>query len=321
MTEAVRPPSLCQIGMSTRNMPRTIRRFLEVFKFADGHGDLLWGPKLAALQALGQDDACATIWWLCSRQSLFQLELFQHTDPVPRSQPEDWTPADHGWVRFGFAVPDFDATLARLEAVGIETLAGPLVHKGVRRFVFRDPDMGCVIEVMEESADLPGGYRDRMFNVDPSVVYVAASVHDLDAVLKFFEGTMNLPRAAEDIIHDEDADAMWGLEGAKSRRAILQAGTMFIELREYQSPSPREWNRRVSDLGLSHIAVGYRDRRDFLRLASALQMDGYRFTRPVVDGINSTYAIGPEKLIVEIIGLSQERDHLVGFEPHKSALR
>jgi hypothetical protein len=319
--ETVRAPVLAQIAMCTSDMPRTIRRFIDVFRFADGRGDLLWGPWLAQLQDLGQPDTTATIWWLCSRQTLFQLEFFQHTDPVPRPQGEAWTPADLGWSRFGIAVPDFDATLLRLDAHGIETFTEPSTIAGVRRVAYQDPDIGCIIEVLEEGPELPGGVRDRFFDVEPAIVYVAASVTSLDTTKALFTGCANLPEVGADLLHADGDDALWGLPDATADRAVLQAGTIFIELNQYRAPVPRHTDRLISDLGLSHVAVGYRERKHLLSLADALGDAGFRFTRELSEGTNSTYIFGPDRLPLELLALPQDRDPQVGFAPGRSPLR
>ena len=151
--------------MCSADLPHTLRLYTEVFGFADAGGRAFWGPWLG-VQALGPD-AAALVWWLVGRQDFVQLEVFHHTTPAQRPLPDDWRPSDHGWVRWGLAVPDFDAALERLRGMGIATLSEPAERDGLRRVGFRDPDVGVIVEVMEDGAALAGGIRPRHYDLVP----------------------------------------------------------------------------------------------------------------------------------------------------------
>src|SRR3954447_17818848 len=106
-------PRIVQLALCTTDLPSTVRRYVEVFGFADAGGRVFWGPRLAGIQGLG-DDAATVLWWMVGRQDLVQLEVFHHTLPPIRPRPPDWRASDHGWSAFAIAVPDFDAVLERL---------------------------------------------------------------------------------------------------------------------------------------------------------------------------------------------------------------
>ena len=153
------------------------------------------------------------------RQDFVQLEVFHHTTPAQRPLPDDWRPSDHGWVRWGLAVPDFDAALERLRGMGIATLSEPAERDGLRRACFRDPDVGVIVEVMEDGAALAGGIRPRHYDLVPALVYAAVSVPDLDRARAFFVDTLGLAEEPAELLHDDASEALWGLEGAEPASA------------------------------------------------------------------------------------------------------
>src|SRR5438132_14200132 len=93
----------------------------------------------------------AIIWWRIGGAPFFQLEFFSHGSPKQRPQPADWRPCDRGWVRFGIAVNTYDHVVDGLARWNV-TLLGTAGTHGHRRLGFRDPHVGCMVEVMESSA-------------------------------------------------------------------------------------------------------------------------------------------------------------------------
>ncbi len=89
-------------------------------------------------------------------------------------------------------MPDFDAVLTRLAEQGVPTITAPVVTDGLRRVCFRDPWVGCVVEVMEEGAATPGGIRPRFYDLVPALVYATLSVPDLGLARGFFCATLGL---------------------------------------------------------------------------------------------------------------------------------
>jgi catechol 2,3-dioxygenase-like lactoylglutathione lyase family enzyme len=313
-------PHVTQIAMCTNNMPETLRRYTEVFGFADAGGDLLWGDWLADMQEV--DEVACTIWWMVGRQSLLQLELFQHTTPAQAPLPADWRASDLGWVRWGFAVPDFDASLERLCATGVETITEPAEVGGVRRVCFRDPDVGAIVEVFEEGGALPGGIRPKDFAVAPTLLYAAVSVADLEAVTRFFVDVVGLKEEAPDTLHDASAERLWGLDGARASRAVVSDGATYLEIVQYEDPvgRPPAPKRRLIDQGMMNAAVGYRERARLDELIERIEAGGGTLTTPIGPPPAGAYLRTREGISLEVLSLPQERDPDFGFAPRELKL-
>ena len=270
--------------MCSADLPHTLRLYTEVFGFADAGGRAFWGPWLG-VQALGPD-AAALVWWLVGRQDFVQLEVFHHTTPAQRPLPDDWRPSDHGWVRWGLAVPDFDAALDRLRGMGIATLSEPAERDGLRRVCFRDPDVGVIVEVMEDGAALAGGIRPRHYDLVPALVYAAVSVPDLDRARAFFVDTLGLAEEPAELLHDDASEALWGLEGAACERFVVSGGDVSVEVVRYDDPPgrPRPPDSSLSDQGLMNLAVGFRERAELERLYERIVANGYRPNAELMPG-------------------------------------
>ena len=311
-------PRVCQLAMCTANMPETIRRYTEVFRFADAGGDLLWGSWLGKMQEVGDDVSC-TIWWLMGRSSFCQLEFFHHTVPAQQPLPVGWKPSDLGWVRWGMAVPDFDDCLERMHRHGLVTYTEPIGTVGMRRVCFRDPDTGTVVEVLEEGPNLPGGNRASDFsNAWPALVYAAASVPDLERALAFFTNTAGFTEVAPDTLHEASMDSLWGLQGATRSIAVVAGGGVFIELVEYDpagaSPPP---DRRLTDQGFMNVAFGYRERERLDVLADSIEAAGFTLNTKLGPPPAGTYGRTEDGLSFEILSVPQECDGYLGFMPRE----
>ena len=312
-------PKVAQLAFCTADLPATVRLYSEAFGFASAGGRTIWGPRLAAIQGLGAD-AATLLWWLVGRQDLCQLELFTHTQPPQRPLPADWRPSDHGWVRWGLAIPDFDDALARLGALGVPPLTEPATVDGLRRVCFRDPYTGIPVEVMEEGAALPGGIRPRFYDLVPAVVYAALSVSDLARAHRFLTTTVGLIEEPAETLHDADAEALWGLAGARYERFVARGGDVRIEVTQYIDPAgrPKPDDHRLSDQGFMNAAVGFRrrDASDALleRLAAAGHGPGAGLPETPAGG---TYVSDEEGTSLEVISAPREFDAAFGFAPER----
>jgi catechol 2,3-dioxygenase-like lactoylglutathione lyase family enzyme len=315
-------PRVIQIAMCTDNITETIRRYLEVFEFADAGGDLLWGSWLGQMQEVGDDVSCV-IWWLVGRQSFIQLEFFQHSVPTQAPLPRDWRPSDLGWVRWGMTVPNFDECVGRMRDAGIKTYTEPMALGGVRRVCFRDPDFGAVVEVVEEGPDAPGGVRPTDFsNAKPALLYAAVSVADLDASRAFFTATLGMREVAHDTLHDDDMDVLWGLEGSTSRHCVVEGGGVYLEIVQYdpvgRAPAP---DRRLTDQGMMNAAVGYRQREHLDELVNTIENAGLTLNTPLGPPPAGTYIRSPEGVSMEILSVPQQSDGVIGFMPREVKIR
>lgn len=310
-------PRVVQLAFCSADLPQTLRMYTEVFGFADAGGRKFWGEWLAHVQDVGDDAACL-LWWMVGRQELVQLEFFQHTLPPQKPLPADWRPSDHGWGRWGMAVPDFDATLERMASSGIDTLTEPLVHGGLRRVCFRDPGTGTVVEVMEDGAELPGGVRPRFYELSPAVVYAALSVPDLENARDFYVETLGLVEEPPDTLHSDGLEALWELPDARREVVVVRGGDVYLELVQYEDPAPRPkpGDYLLSDQGFMNVAVGFRDRAAAQELLDRVDSSGGRVNAGLPDSpAGGTYVSDNQGLSLEIAAQPREFDPDFGFTP------
>lgn len=303
---------LIQIGMNTADMPATLELFTEAFGFKNAGSQVILG---SLIQIQGLDtSAHALMWWLVGAQPRLQLEFFHHTKPAQRPLRADWTPADHGWTRFGIAVERFDLALEEMAKRGITPIAGVTSVHGLRRCAYRDPAIGAIVEVMEDGDVLraPAGRKAA-----PALVYAAASVSDLAAAKAYYTEVLQLPLAPDIELHAADADALWGLNGACSESVMVDAGGVFLEIVQYASPQgrPRPTDYRTSDQGIVNVALGALDKPPieaaFRRLAAAGHAPPYLVD---VGDLLAGYIIDAEREI-ELAVIPESLEVALGFAP------
>ncbi len=173
---------------------------------------MAWGERSARIQQVG-NDMTAGLWWLVGEQEFLNLEFWHHSEPAQRPLPADWAPNAVGWVRWGFAVADFDAALACLKSAPTK-LSEVVAVSGLRRVCFRDPDIGVAVELMEEGAALSRTEACVAPSAAPRLVYVTLSVSDLAAARAFYADAMEMPPVSAPL-HSPDMEGLWGLPGAK----------------------------------------------------------------------------------------------------------
>lgn len=309
-------PQVVQLALCSSDPIATVRRYTEALGFADAGGNLFWGSLISELQELDEPDASCLVWWLVGRQDFVQLELFQHARPAQRRQAADWRPSDLGWTRFGIAVPDFGAAKSGLERTGLTPLSEPMRQDGLRRVAFRDPELGAIVELMEEGEALPGGIRPRFYDLAPALVYAAVSVRDLDRARTFLAGTVGLAVQEDVVLHDPALEALWGLEGARRETLIVRGGDVYLEVVRYDDPAPREHDRRLSDQGIMNVAVGFRERERLEALYDRLVAAGYPVARELPPPpAGGTYLRDDQGTSLEILGVPREFSGQYGFVP------
>jgi catechol 2,3-dioxygenase-like lactoylglutathione lyase family enzyme len=287
-----------QIGANTSDLPATARLFAEVFGFRNAGATMLWGQTIG-VQGLPADGR-AILWWLVGAQPFFQLEFFHHTRPVQRPKARDWTPADHGWGRFGIAVGDFDDCLARLSQQGVAPLTPPVEQAGARRVAFLEPWLMTIVEVIEAAVE------------GPEVVYVASSVSDLESARAFYRDVLGL-----EILEDDGGrDDLWGMTGVRRRSFAARAGNdVRLEIVQYEQPTgrPRASDYRTSDQGVVNVCLGHATtppvERAFERAAAA----GIASPRVIRgDGLCCGYLTDPDRE-VELAAIPEHRQAGAGF--------
>lgn len=303
---------LIQIGMNTADLPATLELFTEAFAFKNAGSQVILG---SLIQIQGLDTSShALMWWLVGAQPRLQLEFFYHTNPAQRPLPADWTPADHGWTRFGIAVERFDRALEQMSKRGIVPISGVTSVDGLRRCAFREPAIGAIVEVMEDGEVLRalGGRK-----ASPALVYASASVSDLAAARTFYVDVLQLPPAQSAKLHPPHADALWGLEGARSDSFLVDAGGVLLEIVQYATPQgrPRPADYRTSDQGIVNVALGALDKPPieaaFKRLAAAGHTPPYLVD---VGDLLAGYIIDAEREI-ELAVIPASLEVALGFAP------
>lgn len=307
---------LIQIGMNTADMPASLELFSEAFGFQNAGGQLILG---SLIQIQGLDtSAHAQMWWLVGAQPRLQLEFFYHTKPAQRPLRADWTPADHGWTRFGIAVERFDRALDEMAKRGITPMAGVTSVQGLRRCAFRDPYVGAIVEVMEDGEALraPAGRK-----TGPALVYASASVSDLAAAKTYYTEVLGMPSAAIDL-HPPQADELWGLKGARSESFVADAGGVFLEIVQYANPvgRARAADYRSSDQGVVNVALGAKEKAPIQATLKRLAEAGHRPPYVVdVGELLAFYIIDAERE-TEFAVIPESLEVALGFAPLGSFL-
>jgi hypothetical protein len=264
--------SIVQIGMNTVNLSGSLRLFNELFGFSNAGSNVLWGDTMLVQGLTAQDHAI--IWWLIGPAPFFQLELFNHGKPPPRPQRSDWRPCDHGWVRFGLAVSDYDRVGVGLARMNIPVL-GEGGAAGARRLAFRDPHIGCIIEVQQSnSTDCP------------TMTYATSSVADIGEARRFWRDIVGAPLEPLENLHQPGDEALWGLAGAVREGFLVRFGHRVFEIVEYQTPRgrPRAADHLISDQGIMNLALASRRHRVIADLIERILADGHPPTRLFDDG-------------------------------------
>lgn len=244
------PLRVIQIGASTSDLAGTLRLFADAFGFQNAGGQGLWGTTIG-VQGLPPESR-ALMWWMVGATQFFQLEFFQYSQPVHRPKRTDWSPADHGWGRFGVAVADFDQAMNGLAANGIKTITPPITENGLRRVAFLEPYIATVVEVIEKKK------TGNAAADGPDIAYIASSVADLESIRQFYRNTMSF-EIGENTLHTPAHEALWGLKDAKRDSFIARGeGDILLEVVQYHDPvgRPKPADYRNSDQGIMNIAVG-----------------------------------------------------------------
>jgi catechol 2,3-dioxygenase-like lactoylglutathione lyase family enzyme len=251
---------LDQIAFSVVDVQRT-ERWFRVFR---PFRLVARGPSAAGVPGTPRIAGCRIdLRWLVDRNEHFQIELFQFEAPLARLMPPDYRPCDVGYSRVGFWVQDFDQTLERLATLDTPPLTAPIGKAGERRVCVRNPE-GVFIEVMEDDP-LRGHTHDARPDCKVAARSVTLSVADLEKSKRYFIDALGMPESMA-VLRRPEHEALWGLDGARTRSVVLDAGNVLVELVQYLDPVGKPWpgGHRISDQGILNIAFGYRRMRDMM---------------------------------------------------------
>jgi catechol 2,3-dioxygenase-like lactoylglutathione lyase family enzyme len=139
--------------------------------------------------------------------------------------------------------------------------------------------------------------------------HTAISTGDLERALGFYRDLLGFEVVLEFAWPKGTgpADQITGLDGSAAKVAMLKTANTFIELFEYDAPSPAPGDpeRPVCDHGITHIALDVRDiQAEYERLSAA----GMRFHCPPLDmgGSKATYGRDPDGNVVELLEIAGE---------------
>ena len=152
----------------------------------------------------------------------------------------------------------------------------------------------------------------------PIIHHVAISTPDLERSLDFYRDLLGF-----EVVFDGGwppgtavADAITGLRGSSARQVLLKGGNAYLELFQYETPSPRpgQPDRPACDHGITHLCVDVEDiDAEYARLSAA----GMLFHDLPQDvgfgsGVRTIYGRDPDGNIVEIQEIAQG-NHRFGF--------
>jgi len=292
---------IVQLALNTSDLAGTLRLYSEAFGFRNAGGNALWGETIR-IQGL-DPEARSMIWWLVGAQPQFQLELFCHSHPPQRPQPEDWRPSDPGWARFGIRVADLAVVEKALSAWRIAVTGR---SEDGRRLAFRDPFVGAVVEAIADH-DKPG----------PGLAYVACNVLDLASARNFFESRLGFAVHPIEAIHRPEDEEMWGLEGANREGFVVLLGDIALEMMHYATPTgrPRSADASITDQGIMNVGLGAPNAGVVRNAIAAFIADGCEPTLLFDNGDNlGTYFTRPDREF-ELLTVNPEYDEMLGFKP------
>ena len=296
-----------QIGLNTSDLAGSLRLYSEAFGFRNSGAQAVWG-KTIGIQGLSPESR-AIMWWMIGADRFFQLELFHHTAPVQRALPEDWNPSDHGWVRFGVRVTDFENCRAALDRLGIEPLAPASAQKETRRLAIRDPYVGTIVEVIEARDTRVGG---------PEVAYITSSVASLEAARHYYGTLLHLPIQPLETLHTSKDEMLWNSVVTPQDGFVVDAGGTCLEIVHYAEGRPKAADYRISDQGIMNVALGSHDKPTVVDILARLREAGLEppFTYdvgPAICGyiVNAGYE-------VEFTAIPRDMAAQLGFEESRA---
>lgn len=292
-----------QIGLNTADLAGSLRLYSEAFGFRNSGSTAAWGDVIG-VQGLGPE--CHTlVWWMIGADDFFQLELFSHSVPAQRPLPPDWKPSDHGWVRFGVKVTDFDACMHALARHDVPTITPAMTIGGIRHAAIRDPYAGIIIEVIEGGTGGANG---------PQIAYVTSSVADLAAARRYYGTLIDLPILPLESLHTPEVESLWGLTGAKREGFVVDAGGVLLEVLQYEDGRPQPADHRISDQGIMNIALATREREPIIAVLARLGDAGFVPPFTYDDGASTicAYVIDPGHEI-EFVSVPKEAESQLGF--------
>ena len=310
---------LCQVGFSCLNAGQLRDWYRDCFGMVKS-GVITGFPPMSTDRIQGiTPNPIEKVSWLVERQDFFQLEFFQFYRPRSKPRPSDRRFCDIGYSMVGFHARNFDKVLAMIAANSDRPLPAPVGARGDRRICLQDPE-GNWLEVMErdplsqiEGTDL-GIVRPELLT---ATRFMRLSVPQLEITRDAFINGMGLSEVEDFRLHTQEHEALWGLEGAETKTALLRGRNFLVEVVEYQSHDPKPWPKdyQISDQGFMNIALGYAETRDFDREFTHATANGMTANgKPVDIGIfRVMYVNDPQGFSFEMLNARKRLWSMSGF--------
>ena len=134
--------------------------------------------------------------------------------------------------------------------------------------------------------------------------HTAISTPDIERALAFYRDLLGFELAFEFAWPQgsEPADRITALRDSAARAVMLRAGNAYIELFQYESPTPAagDAERPVCDHGITHVALDVRDiEAEYERLRGAV-MRFHCAPIEIGEGIKATYGRDPDGNVIEL---------------------
>jgi catechol 2,3-dioxygenase-like lactoylglutathione lyase family enzyme len=310
-----------QVALSVRDRRRSVDWYGRTLGYLPAgeqvfHAPMPEGsPDVAALQ--GIPGAEFGMSWAVDAQEFFQLEFFEYLRPEVRPVPPDWRLCDVGYGMVGLRVASFDGALARLGAAGAASLTPPVGPPGERRVCIRDPD-GVLLELLERDVRIVSSKPRPRPDVAVATRSVTVSVPDLERACALFVDALGMHQVDDVALHGPQHEALWGLDGAQRRVALLSSGDFWVEVVQYVRPVGRPWpaGYSISDQGILNIALGARSRDDYDATRERVIAAGVR-TNPEIrlPYAACTYLMDDDGFSVELLQVDPAYDRELGFAP------
>lgn len=141
-----------------------------------------------------------------------------------------------------------------------------------------------------------------------TINHVGISVANMDRSIGFYRDVLGMQLVRQRTFSGEQYENILGLEGARGKLALLQAGSMRLELFEFSSPSPKPGDpmRAVCDHGITHFCI---EVSDIDGSYERLQAAGVAFHCPPLGFATgrATYGRDPDGNVFELLELSPTR--------------
>ena len=301
---------IAQIALSVADIEASLKFYQEIIglRFAT-RTDTFKGEATEKVQ--GVPGVASLTAWLVDDRELMQLELFQFLSPETSPFAQTRKPWDVGYSRIAFEVNDVAAFREECLKRNVAAVTPLLECDGLPCFTLQDPD-GILLEIEQAAVPVPAGLKARHSGI-------ALTVSELDVALKNFRDTLGFNASGDNAT---DKGVLWQEATTEKEMALLDGGTIWVEISEYQEPFSKPWPEgyRITDRGIINIAIGYRDNDSVRQMYHRAVAAGYRpncAPRCVPGCGGVTYVNDSQGFSVEIMSCYHWLDGVFGFRPAK----